>query len=93
MSVVCRIHPVTSSNAFTFITALSGVVFLWLAGLALTYGLVLAVGAAFPAMPVEFSISLVFVSMAVSIATGIVSGFAPAYGASRLDPVVALRYE
>ncbi len=63
------------------------------AGLALTYGLVLAVGAAFPAMPVEFSISLVFVSMAVSIATGIVSGFAPAYGASRLDPVVALRYE
>jgi len=62
-------------------------------GLALTYGLVLAVGAAFPAMPVEFSISLVFVSMAVSIATGIVSGFAPAYGASRLDPVVALRYE
>jgi putative ABC transport system permease protein len=63
------------------------------AGLGLTYGLVLGVGAAFPAMPVEFSLSLVFVSMAVSIVTGIVSGFAPAYGASRLDPVVALRYE
>jgi putative ABC transport system permease protein len=42
---------------------------------------------------VEFSVSLVFISMAVSIATGIVSGFAPAWGASRLDPVVALRYE
>ena len=64
-----------------------------IAGLGLTYGLVLAVGAAFPAMPVEFSISLVFISMAVSIITGIVSGFAPAWGASRLDPVVALRYE
>jgi putative ABC transport system permease protein len=36
---------------------------------------------------------LVFVSMLVSVVTGIVSGFAPAWGASRLDPVVALRYE
>lgn len=62
-------------------------------GLALTYGLVVAVGFAFPAMPVEFSVSLVFISMAVSIFTGIASGFAPAWGASRLDPVVALRYE
>jgi putative ABC transport system permease protein len=62
-------------------------------GLGLTYGLVLAVGVAFPAIPVEFSLNLVFISMAVSIATGIVSGFAPAWGASRLDPVVALRYE
>ncbi|MSU51808.1 MAG: FtsX-like permease family protein [Opitutaceae bacterium] len=63
------------------------------AGLALTYGMVLGVAWAFPAMPVEFSISLVFISMAVSVLTGIVSGFAPAWGASRLDPVVALRYE
>lgn len=62
-------------------------------GLSLTYGLVLAVGAAFPAFPVEFSISLVFVSVAVSVVVGVVSGFAPAWGASRLDPVVALRYE
>jgi putative ABC transport system permease protein len=62
-------------------------------GLGLTYGLVLVVGAAFPAIPVEFSVSLVFISMAVSVFTGIISGFAPAWGASRLDPVVALRYE
>jgi putative ABC transport system permease protein len=62
-------------------------------GLGLTYGLCLVVQSAMPSLPVEFSVSLVFVSMAVSIVTGIVSGFAPAWGASRLDPVVALRYE
>jgi putative ABC transport system permease protein len=64
-----------------------------LVGLSLTYGLVRGVAAAFPAFPVDFSIGLVFVGMAVSILVGVVSGFAPAWGASRLDPVVALRYE
>jgi putative ABC transport system permease protein len=63
------------------------------AGLALTYGACVGVERALPSLPVVFSVDLVFISMAVSIATGIVSGFAPAWGASRLDPVVALRYE
>jgi putative ABC transport system permease protein len=64
-----------------------------LAGLLLTFGTCLGIKQALPALPVEFSVALVFVSMIVSIITGVVSGFAPAWSASRLDPVVALRYE
>ena len=64
-----------------------------LVGLALTYGVCLLVQRGMPNLPVEFSMNLVFVSMAASVFTGIASGFAPAWGASRLDPVVALRYE
>jgi len=62
-------------------------------GLALTYALCMSVKAALPSFPLEFSVSLIVVSMVVSVATGILSGFIPAMGASRLDPVVALRYE
>lgn len=64
-----------------------------LIGLSLTFGLCLVLQVTMPSLPVDFSGSLVVISMVVSIATGIVSGFAPAWGASRLDPVVALRYE
>jgi putative ABC transport system permease protein len=62
-------------------------------GLALTYVMCIGVKAAMPAFPLEFSVSLILVSVLVSISTGILSGFIPAWGASRLDPVVALRYE
>lgn len=62
-------------------------------GLVLTYGLFAGVKSAMPNFPVEFSLLLVVISMLVSVATGILSGILPAWGASRLDPVVALRYE
>jgi len=62
-------------------------------GLALAYLMCFGIGKAFPSFPIHFSLGLVFASMIVSIATGLVSGFAPAWTASRLDPVVALRYE
>jgi putative ABC transport system permease protein len=62
-------------------------------GLGLTYILCIAVKTAMPSFPLEFSFSLIGISMLVSVATGILSGFIPAMGASRLDPVVALRYE
>ena len=62
-------------------------------GMVVSYLMFIGVRIEAPNFPVEFSPDLVLVSMLVSVATGIVSGFAPAWGASRLDPVVALRYE
>jgi putative ABC transport system permease protein len=62
-------------------------------GVLLTFGLGALIQATMPALPIAFSPDLVLISLVVSVATGIVSGFAPAVGASRLDPVVALRYE
>jgi len=62
-------------------------------GLLLTYGLCFGVTVALPSLPVEFSPGLAVIGLLVSAMTGILAGFAPAVGASRLDPVVALRYE
>jgi putative ABC transport system permease protein len=62
-------------------------------GLAATWGLCFAVARVFPRLPVELSPALVLFGLAVSVATGVVAGFAPAWTASRLDPVEALRYE
>ncbi len=62
-------------------------------GLSFAYVMCFGIGAAFPSFPIKFSIGLVLVSMLVSVLTGLVSGFAPAWSASRLDPVTALRYE
>jgi putative ABC transport system permease protein len=62
-------------------------------GMVVSFGLYYGIQLKWPSFPVAFSPDLVLVSMLVSVVTGIVSGFAPAWGASRLDPVVALRYE
>ncbi|HME89701.1 MAG TPA: ABC transporter permease [Chthoniobacterales bacterium] len=62
-------------------------------GLVLAYFLCFGIGKAFPSFPIQFSFGLVVASMVVSVLTGLISGFAPAWTASRLDPVAALRYE
>ena len=64
-----------------------------LAGLLFSYVLFNGVAAAFPSFPIEFSINLVLTGLVISVVTGVASGFAPAWSASRLDPVTALRYE
>jgi putative ABC transport system permease protein len=62
-------------------------------GLGLSWLLTVAVAAAFPSFPMQFSVGLVMTGLIVSTLTGVFSGFAPALSASRLDPIEALRYE
>jgi putative ABC transport system permease protein len=62
-------------------------------GLALAYLMCFGMAKAFPSFPINFSLGLVIASMIVSVLTGLISGLAPAWTASRLDPVTALRYE
>ncbi len=64
-----------------------------LVGITLSWLVCAAVAAAFPSFPIGFSMDLVFGGLVVSTLTGIVSGFAPALAASRLEPIEALRYE
>jgi putative ABC transport system permease protein len=62
-------------------------------GLVLAFGLFTLVAFLFPSFPFQFSSVLVFVALIISVLTGIFSGFVPAWQASRLNPVEALRYE
>jgi len=62
-------------------------------GLATAWGMAAAAGVLFPSFPLVFSTILVLIGLGASVMTGVFSGFAPAWTASKLDPVVALRYE
>jgi putative ABC transport system permease protein len=44
-------------------------------------------------MPAAMSLTIVFISIGVSLVTGVLSGFFPAWRAARMDPVEALRNE
>lgn len=70
------------------ICAIGGVI-----GMLMAYLLFFLIHLQMPALPVRFSADLVFLSMGLSVLTGILSGFIPAWQASKLDPVEALRYE
>ena len=60
-------------------------------GLALAYGVTEVIDRML--LPASISWGIVLVALVVAVGTGIVSGFVPAWRASRLDPVEALRYE
>ncbi len=62
-------------------------------GLALTATATQVMAATVPAFPLVFSSGLVGVALGASMFVGIASGFLPALAASKLDPVVALRYD
>ncbi len=62
-------------------------------GLGLAVSLFVIVAKAFPSFPIAFAPELVVVALIISVLTGVLSGFAPAWQASRLSPVEALRYE
>ena len=62
-------------------------------GLALTATATRIMAVAAPSFPLVFSGALVLVALGASMLVGIASGFLPALSASKLDPVVALRYE
>jgi putative ABC transport system permease protein len=44
-------------------------------------------------LPTTVQADTVILAIVISLLTGVISGFAPAYSASKLDPVEALRYE
>jgi len=63
-----------------------------LLGILLGHGAALLINAQFD-WPIESSPDVVVMAVAVSAAVGIIFGFYPAWKASKLDPIDALRYE
>jgi putative ABC transport system permease protein len=70
------------------ICVLAGVI-----GLLVSFLLCVSLSMIYPELAVTFSPELPFLALAISIASGVGSGLAPAWKASRLSPVEALRYE
>lgn len=64
-----------------------------LVGLGTAFGLNQVIENMFPDFPFVFSMDLVLIALSLAVATGIVSGLAPAWQAARLDPATALRHE
>jgi putative ABC transport system permease protein len=64
-----------------------------LVGLGMTYGLILLSRHLFPDFPVRMSALMMGLAIMVSVLTGLISGFLPAWRAARMNPVDALRNE
>lgn len=62
-----------------------------LAGVILSFGVTALINST--VMPASISIPIVIVALAISVLVGVFSGIIPAYRASRLNPIEALRYE
>ncbi|MBK7598616.1 MAG: ABC transporter permease [Acidobacteria bacterium] len=64
-----------------------------LLGIALGFLISLLLNLLMPSLPSKVPLLYVFIGFSVSVAIGLVAGIYPAFKASRLDPIEALRYE
>ena len=60
-------------------------------GVALSFGVATAIDRF--VLPASVSLPIVFIALTVSVAVGVISGFIPAWRASKLHPIDALHYE
>jgi putative ABC transport system permease protein len=64
-----------------------------LVGLGITYSLTVLASHFFPYFPINISLPVAGLAILVSVVTGLISGFLPAWRAARMNPVDALRNE
>ena len=64
-----------------------------LLGIALGFLISLLLNLLMPSLPSKVPLLYVFIGFSVSVAIGLIAGIYPAFKASRLDPIEALRYE